>query len=70
MQALCGIVSLFGRNGQGADLRLIGGAGKAGVSMLSSAVSNWKKYYSDVRIIDQSAAGLYEKQSVNLLELL
>ncbi len=70
VQALCGIVSLFGRNGQGADLRLIGGGGKAGSPKLSSTVSNWKKYYSDVRIIDQSAAGLYEKQSVNLLELL
>ena len=70
VQVLCEIVSLFGRNGQGADLKLIGGVPNAGVPTLRSKVSNWKKYYSDVRIIDQSAAGLYEKQSVNLLELL
>lgn len=33
-------------------------------------LSNWRKHYKDVRIIDQSASGLFEKRSINLLELL
>ena len=37
---------------------------------LSSALVNWKKAYSDVRIIDQSASGLFAAASMNLLELL
>ena len=64
------ILLSFGRSGGGSDLKLIGGVAKAGVPMLSSSLSNWKKNYTDVRIIDQSASGLFEKQSVNLLELL
>lgn len=35
---------------------------------LSTKISGWK--YKDVRIIDQSASGLYESKSCNLLELL
>jgi len=31
-------------------------------------MSNWKKNYSDVRIIDQSASGLWEVVSDNILE--
>ena len=58
-----------GRSG-GCDITCIGGAKNAGVVSLSSHISNWKKYFSDVRIIDQSASGLYESQSCNLLELL
>ncbi|MBR2650702.1 MAG: type II CRISPR RNA-guided endonuclease Cas9 [Clostridia bacterium] len=61
--------TLFGRI-SGTDLSDIGGAPKTGVTELSSSLSNWKKYYSDVRIIDQSASGLFEKASDNLLELL
>lgn len=53
-----------------ADLTAIGGVASAGVSTLSSSISNWKKYYTDVRIIDQSASGLFEKVSENLLEML
>lgn len=64
------ILLSFGRSGGGSDLKLIGGVAKAGVPKLSSSLSNWKKNYTDVRIIDQSASGLFEKQSVNLLELL
>lgn len=64
------ILLSFGRSGGGSDLKLIGGVAKAGVPTLSSSLSNWKKNYTDVRIVDQSASGLFEKQSVNLLELL
>ena len=63
------IQGLFGRAIK-ADLTAIGGVASAGVAMLSSTLSNWKKNYTDVRIIDQSASGLFEKVSENLLDLL
>ncbi len=66
---LLSIQGLFGRAVK-ADLTAIGGVQSAGVSALSSSLSNWKKKYTDVRIIDQSASGLFEKVSENLLELL
>lgn len=37
---------------------------------ISYYLSNWKKSYSDVRIIDTTAAGLFEHRSCNLLDLL
>lgn len=46
----------------------IGGAKSAAVMVMSATLSNWK--YSDVRIIDRSASGLYETRSQNLKELL
>lgn len=67
---LMNIQSLFGRNTSGCDLCMINGSKKSGVTTVSSSISNWKKYYSDVRIIDRSASGMWEKQSENLLELL
>lgn len=68
-EVLLQIQGLFGRAIK-ADLSAIGGAPSSGVAMLSSNVSNWKKNYKDVRIIDRSSSGLYEKASdVNLLDL-
>jgi CRISPR-associated endonuclease Csn1 len=52
------------------DLTLIGGKGAAGVYNASSKISNWQKQFSDVRIINVSASGIYESCSDNLLELL
>ena len=69
VSVLLSIQGLFGRV-KAADLSAIGGAPTAGVAALSSIVSNWKNNYSDVRIIDQSASGLFEKVSDNLIELL
>lgn len=67
---LLAILGLFGR-AKSADLTAVGGAGQTGVAALSSLLSNWKKSYTDVRIIDQSASGIFEKISdVNLLDLL
>lgn len=66
---LLAIHGLFGR-AKSADLRLIGGSSSTGVLMLSSTISNWKKNYTDVRIVDRSASGLFETRSVNLLERL
>jgi CRISPR-associated endonuclease Csn1 len=47
---------------------LIGESGQAGVITLNSDLSKIKGKRS-IRIIDQSPTGLYEKKSVNLLEL-
>ena len=64
------IHQVFGRIAGGCDLTAIGGAGKAAATVnFSTTASNWKKNYSDVRVIDVSASGLWEKQSGNLLEL-
>lgn len=67
---LLAIQGLFGRAIK-ADLTAIGGVASAGVATLSSSISNWKKNYTDIRIIDQSTSGLFEKVSdVNILDLL
>ena len=67
---LAALLGAFGRSGQGTDLTPIGGVKSAGVPLLSSSLSNWKKLYADVRIVDPSPAGLFERASVNLLSLL
>lgn len=69
--ALLSIHQVFGRVSGGCDLTYIGGAGKAAATVsFSTSVSNWKKQYSDVRIIDQSASGIWEKVSdFNLIDL-
>ena len=40
------------------------------LTTLSYKVTNWKKNYSSVYIIDLSPSGIIEKKSVNLLELI
>ena len=67
---LLGILFLFSSSFGSADLKRIGGSGQSGVKALSAHLSNWAKNYRCVRIIDQSASGIFEKQSVNLLDLL
>lgn len=59
----------FGRKKQ-ADLKFIGESSSSGTMPLSMNLSNWKKNYTDIRIIDQSASGLFEKESENLLDFL
>ncbi len=70
VKVLMNMLRLFGSGAGGVDLRDIGGGGQSGVTALSMNVSNWKKQYTDVRIIDQSASGLFGRCSENLLELL
>lgn len=70
VRCLLNIIRLFGSEKYGADLRLLGGAATSGTSKVSARLSGWKKRYTDVRIIDQSASGLFERRSENLLELL
>ena len=68
-KCLLQILIVFSRI-NGCDLSLIGGVSKAAVLTLSSSLSNWKKNYSDVRIVDMSASGLYASKTDNLLNLL
>ena len=67
---LLALLPAFGRDNQGIDLTALKCAGKVGRPVLNSSLDNWKKAYSDVRIIDQSASGLFAAASMNLLELL
>lgn len=70
-KTLLHIHETFGRTSSGCDLTSIGGAPNAAATKsFSATMSNWKKKYKDVRIIDSSVSGLWEKKSINLLELL
>lgn len=70
-QVLLNIHQTFGRLSGGCDLTAIGGVKNAAVTTISTNISNWKKNYKDVRLIDSSVTGLWEKQSdKNILELL
>lgn len=71
VQSLLMIVLLLksGRAGT-CDLSLLGGSKNSGTYSVSSKLSNWKKKYSDVRIIDMSASGIYKKESDNILDLI
>lgn len=70
-KVLMNIHQTFGRLSSGCDLSGIGGAPKAAATVnFSSTISNWAKNYKDVRIIDSTASGLWEKKSENLLALL
>lgn len=69
-KVLLNIHGVFGRLSSGCDLLTIGGASHAAATVNFSAnMTNWKKNYSDVRIVNISASGLWESQSGNLLEL-
>lgn len=52
----------------GCDLKLIGESGQAGV-LTRNSVLNKIRGTKEICIIDQSPTGLFEKRSVNLLEL-
>lgn len=53
-----------------ADLKCLNESSSSGIIKLSMNLSNWKKNYADVRIVDRSASGLYELVSDNILDLL
>ncbi len=69
VKVLMTIHGIFSKIGGGMNLTLIGGTGTGGSTTLRAMVSNWKKNYEDVRIIDASPSGLWEKRSFNLLTL-
>lgn len=65
VKTLLQLISLFGRSATtGKDIDMGCGACRLSISM-----SNWTKYYAEVRIIDTTASGIFEKRSFNLLEL-
>ncbi len=70
IEALLNIHTVFGRANTGVDLSSLCGASNAAVSKKKSAIRDWRKMYQDVRIVDRSAAGLWETRSQNLLDLL
>ncbi len=53
----------------GCDLSKVGGKKNSGNRPLAANLSNWRKRFTDVRILDISPSGIFEKQSVNLLKL-
>ena len=70
-EVLLNIHSIFGRNTMGSDLSALGGKKNSGATnSFSSLVSNWRKSYSDIRLINISPSGIWEQQSKNLLDLL
>jgi len=70
ISCLMNIIEMMGPGSQGVDLTICGGAKGSGSKTLNAKVSNWRKSYSDVRILDESASGLFSRSSGNLLELL
>ena len=66
---LINIHSTFSRQSGGADLSSVGGSKKSSVATLGLSITNWKKSYMDIKIIDQSPTGLWEVKSENLLDL-
>lgn len=67
---LMNILLMMGPGSTGVDLTACGGTKKAGKKSVSTKLTNWKKRYTDVRIIDESASGLFSRSSENLLDLL
>ena len=69
-QTLMNIIDVLktGRNG-GCNLKDIGGTANAANYIINSRISNWKNYKS-VKIIDESASGIFRKESENVLEWL
>lgn len=68
-ESLIQILMLFNRSDSGGvNLKSIGGAERSGAMKISSDTLNWRKNYSDVRVINQSATGMWKSSSGNLLD--
>ena len=52
------------------NMEMLDGSKNEGTMRLSANISNWKKNYSDVRIIDRSSSGLFGHRTGNLLDLI
>ena len=69
--ALLIMLNIFKTGRAGAcDLSLIEGPVNALSCIKNSRMSNWKRDYNSVRIIDESASGIYRNESDNILEWL
>ena len=68
--ALLKMQMLFARQPNPIDLSDLDLSKNAFKARRSMYLSGWKKEYTDIRIVDMSASGLFESRSGNLLELL
>jgi CRISPR-associated endonuclease Csn1 len=68
-ECLMQIIQVFSRKNP-CDFASIGGAKNAAKCRISLQLKSLNSTYRDIRIIDQSASGLFEIPSVNLLDLL
>ena len=69
LECISNILLYLKTNRAGAcDMTSLSKSKAMGIIRLSSNISNWN--YSDIRIIDRSASGIFEKRSQNLKELL
>lgn len=69
LECLSNIILFTKTNRAGScNMQSVSGPKSTGDVLLSAKLSNWK--YSDIRIIDRSASGIFEKRSQNLKELL
>ncbi len=64
------VLSLKTNRAGACNLSGIGGSVNSAKVRMSSKLSFWKKRFTDVRLIFTDAAGLFEKKSRNLLELI
>ena len=70
IDCLMNILLMMGPGSTAVDLTACGGKKATGSKVMNAKLSNWKKRYTDVCIIDESASGLFSHSSENLLDLL
>ncbi len=71
VQTLLNILSIFKTcRSSGCDLKSINGSAQAARIMISADLTGLSKKYSDIRLVEQSASGLFVSKSQNLLEYL
>lgn len=70
VRCLMNILLMMGPGSTAVDLTVCGGSKASGCKRLSAGLTNWKKRYSNVCIIDEAASGLFSQVGGNLLDLL
>lgn len=71
VECLMNILLIMGPGSSAVDLNVCGGKKSTGSKAMNAKLSNWKKRYENVRIMDESASGLFSRESdCNLLDLL
>lgn len=70
VRCLMNVLLMMGPGSSAVNLETCGGKKATGTKVINAKLSNWKKRYTDVRIIDESASGLFSRSSENLLDLL
>lgn len=70
ISCLMNILLMMGPGSAAVDLTVCAGPKNAGSKGMNAKLSNWKKRYRDVHIVNESASGLFSHCGSNLLELL